>query len=522
MRLRSFVCLLLVLILGVLFSGCSNSPVTPTESIDANQETASDNSSETAEVTTSEAASTAPEIDPDQEIVALVNGYPVYRYEFESTKYALLNQYAQTYAQFGMDISLLTAGADGRMFELGVEGEAFQQLVQLILTRQEADQRGIVITDEEIQQEFDLQYSEFLAGQGWTEEDLALYLVQQDRTVESFKEDVKSYISNQMLAMEVQLAVAGSLDITEEQLNGYFIENEVEYRLVERIRASHILFGTSENDLLAFINEHVADYGVNGELPELEEIEDEVRADIRELAVQVLAELAAGAGFAELAQEHSTGPTGPNGGDLNWFERGAMVAPFEEAAFALAVGDISDIVETSYGYHIILLTERQDASSPEMADVIDQVRADLENELSYERALEWYKGVFSSAEFDIHQPLLDAIVKQADDIDAAIEVLEQAANDGSSDDPYLPFVLGTFYKRKLDDALGEKTAALDAEVGAETEDEIAALEAQIAEYRAKALAAFRLAQETVGEDPGIQSAIEGIEAPPSGSEEETP
>ncbi|MCK5586512.1 hypothetical protein KAJ02_10620, partial [Candidatus Bipolaricaulota bacterium] len=126
MRLRLSVCLLLVLILGLLFSGCSNSPVTPTEAIDSTEETPSDNSSQVA--------STAPEIDPDREVVALINGYPVYHDEFESAKSALLGQYAQTYAQFGIDISMLMAGADGRMFELGIEAEALQQLAQASLT----------------------------------------------------------------------------------------------------------------------------------------------------------------------------------------------------------------------------------------------------------------------------------------------------------------------------------------------------------------------------------------------------
>ena len=482
MRLRLSVCLLLVLILGLLFSGCSNSPVTPTEAIDSTEETPSDNSSQVA--------STAPEIDPDREVVALINGYPVYHDEFESAKSALLGQYAQTYAQFGIDISMLMAGADGRMFELGIEAEALQQLAQASLTRREADQRGLVITDEEVQREFDSQYNEFLAVQGWTEEDLALNLAQQGRTMETFKRDALDYVADQMLAMKVQKAVAGLLDVTDEQIGQYFLENEEDYGSEERVRASHILVETREEaeEILAGFND--------GD----------------------------GADFAELARERSTDTgSGANGGDLNWFGRGAMVTAFEEAAFALAVGDISDIVETQYGYHIILLTDRQDAASPELADVIDQVRADLEYELTYERALEWYDEVYSSAEFDIRHPLLDAIIKQADDVNAAIEILEQAQDDGTSDDPYLPFVLGTFYERKLNDALAEKAAAeSDAAESVQIEEEIATLEAQIDEYRTKALAAFRLAQETVGEDPSIQSTIEEIEALTGGSEEEAP
>ena len=193
-----------------------------------------------------------------------------------------------------------------------------------------------------------------------------------------------------------------------------------------------------------------------------------------------------------------------------------MVPAFEEAAFALTIGDISGIVATEFGYHIILLTDRQDAASPELADIIDQVRTDLEAELSYEGALAWYEEVLGSAEIVVHEPLLDAILKQKDDIDAAIAILEQAQGDGTSDDPYLPYVLGTFYEKKLNEALGEKeTAELDA-------TEIGALEIQIDELRTKALDTYRLAQEANADDVAIQGKITKIEAMVGESEEETP
>ena len=458
MRFRLFACFLFVLILGLFISGCSSSP------------------EPTTEPSVPEATSTAPEIDPDREVVALINNYPAYSDDFEDAKGALLNQYAQTYAQFGMDISMLLAGADGRMFELGIEAEALLQLAQTILTQQEADQRGIVIADEMVQQEIDSQYSEFLAGQGWTEADLALYLEEQGRTVESFKNDVRKYISNQLLSMEVQKAVAGSLDITDEQLSEYFIANRADYDVVEQVRASHILVDTQEE------------------------------------AELILAELDAGADFAALARERSTCPSSGAGGDLEWFGRGAMVAPFEEAAFALAIGEITGIVATEFGYHIIMLTDRQDAASPEFEDVIEQVQAALESELSYEATLAWYEEAFSSAEIVIHQPLLEAIVKQRDDLDAAIAVLEQVQSDGTSDDPYLPYILGSFYERKMTDALAEMGTA----------DDDAVRSAEIEELRTKALAAYRLAQEANPNDVSIQAKITEIEALSGGSEEQTP
>ena len=101
----------------------------------------------------------------------------------------------------------------------------------------------------------------------------------------------------------------------------------------------------------------------------------------REEAQAIHFQITEGADFAELAKEHSAGPSGPNGGDLGFFEReGAMVEPFAKAAFELEEGQVSDLVETQFGLHIIRVTGRMDGRVLSLDEASAAIRRRLEAE----------------------------------------------------------------------------------------------------------------------------------------------
>lgn len=98
-----------------------------------------------------------------------------------------------------------------------------------------------------------------------------------------------------------------------------------------------------------------------------------ILVETEDKAKEIKAQLDDGADFAEMAKEHSTGPSGPNGGELGWFGPGQMVPEFEAAVIALDKGQISEPVKTQFGWHLVTLNDKRKTEAPEL----EQVRAEL-------------------------------------------------------------------------------------------------------------------------------------------------
>ncbi len=133
-----------------------------------------------------------------------------------------------------------------------------------------------------------------------------------------------------------------------------------------------------------------------------------------EEAKAVRAKLDGGADFATVATEMSTGPSGPNGGDLGWFGLGMMVKPFEDAVVALQPGQLSDPVQTEFGWHVIKLMETRAATIP----TLDETRDELAGELQQKAVEAEVTALTESAEITRSSEGLDpAILKNSALID---------------------------------------------------------------------------------------------------------
>jgi peptidyl-prolyl cis-trans isomerase C len=166
------------------------------------------------------------------------------------------------------------------------------------------------------------------------------------------------------------------VNITEENARQYYTENPQQFEVPEQIRASHILI------------KPVAD-------PNIEPAVAEAAAKTK--AEELLKQIKDGADFAELAKANSSCPSAARGGDLGFFSKGQMVPAFEEAAFALKVGQVSDVVETKFGFHIIKVTDRKDATTKTFDEAKDNIMAMLTAKRQTELAEQYIESLKAKA-----------------------------------------------------------------------------------------------------------------------------
>lgn len=154
-----------------------------------------------------------------------------------------------------------------------------------------------------------------------------------------------SYITDQILAKEIESEMKKSANVTDADIEKYYNEHQDKYVSPERIKASHILL------------------------------------DNEDQAKDVLKQIRGGAKFENLAKQSSKCPSAKRDGDLGWFGKGKMAPEFEKAAYALKKGEVSGVVKSSFGYHVIRLDDRKETKTR----TLDQVKKSIERIIQRER-----------------------------------------------------------------------------------------------------------------------------------------
>lgn len=225
--------------------------------------------------------------------------------------------------------------------------QALENLINQQVLISEADKTGIAVTDDEVANKYKELSSEYPSEDKFKEQLAAIGL--------------SEVLLRQEILMSLKIqklieSVSPAKEPTDEQISAYYNQNMDKFQMQEQVKASHILFTVKADD------------------------PPEKRTERREALVKLRNDISNGADFATVAKANSDCPSKDQGGDLGFFTRGRMVKPFEDAAFQLKVGELSDIVETQFGYHIIKVTEHKDAQTVPIEQAKEQIKQMLNQE----------------------------------------------------------------------------------------------------------------------------------------------
>ena len=219
------------------------------------------------------------------------------------------------------------------------------ELVTYTVLKQEAKSRKVTATDAEVNSQI-----EMIKKSAPNEEAFQKALKDQNMTMARLRDDARTQIAIGKM-MDAELAAAPT--VTDADAKDFYDKNPDRFKQPEMVRASHILILVKPEDSEA------------------------AKKDARSKIDAVLKRAKAGEDFATLAKENSQDGSAATGGDLDFFPREKMVAPFSDVAFKLKTGDISDVVTTQFGYHIIKTTDRKPESLLPLAEVNDKLKQGL-------------------------------------------------------------------------------------------------------------------------------------------------
>lgn len=241
----------------------------------------------------------------------------------------------------------------------GVRSKVIDDLIDKELLFQESRKKGIEIEDKAVDARMDALKKQFPNEEAFQEE-----MNRMDLTEESLRLQIKKDMTVQQL---VERNILVKVKVSDEDAKAFYDRHPELFKETEKVRASHILIESQADT-------------------------DPVTKDQRRKKLEgVKKRMDGGEDFASLAKEFSHCPSAEKGGDLGYFERGQMAKPFEEAAFSMKPGEISDIVVTPFGFHLIKLTDRRPARTVPYEESKERINQHLQR-LKFTEEMNAYLG----------------------------------------------------------------------------------------------------------------------------------
>ncbi len=376
--------------------------------------------------------------------IATVEGHDITSGEFRRTYQAQLDAYRSAYGA-NMSEQLLK--------QLGIEQQILQQMVDEQASLAEADRLGIRVSDEEVRQRIfavpAFQENGRFIGEQRYEQLLRMQRppvtpaefedsIRRSLRIDKLRASLTDWLSvpDNELEQEyrrrndkVKLAVVSLLadnfrsqvSATDAEVSSYFDAHKNDFKIPEKRKIRFLLIDVdalkakvtvAPADIERAYNSNLDQYTTPEQIRAshiLFKTEGKDDAAVKAKAEEVLKQARAGADFAELAKKYSEDDaSAKNGGDLDYFARGRMVPEFDQVAFAMQPGQISDLVKTQFGYHIIKLTDKKGGATRPLAEL----RQQLTDELAYERAQTQAADLAQSVEKQISKPAdLDRVAR---------------------------------------------------------------------------------------------------------------
>lgn len=279
-------------------------------------------------------------------VVATVDGSEISLQQYESS----LKAYKQMFEMYsGPDIWEQEV-EKGVKYKDQFKESILDQLIRDEVVYQAAKKENLLPSEKDLNEEFATFKEDIDKDENYKKE------LEKNGISEAF---LKEQLERDMAIQNYRDAFNTNTEISDEELKNYYDEN-IDLFKKDEVKASHILISTQDE---------------NGK-----DLSESKKKEAKQKAEDVLRKIKEGEDFATLAKEYSDDPgSGSNGGDLGFFGKGVMVTEFENAVFSMKVGEISDLVETTYGYHIIKVTDKVNETTP-FEDVKDKIKTMILND----------------------------------------------------------------------------------------------------------------------------------------------